>query len=188
MGLQSKVTDIYGIKTDKQLINMLEDNIRERGAPTKLISDQAQVEISDKVKGILCTLFIVEWQSEPHQQQQNPAERRYQTIKNRANVVLDRTGAPAYMWLLALQYMCFLLNHCYDSMIGTIPLSLHTGVTIDTSILLRFHFYQKVYFQLNETKFPSGSKEALGYMVGFSDHVGNALCYKVLNAETLKIL
>ena len=73
IGLQSKVTDCYGIKADRQFINTLEDNIRERGAPTKLISDRAQVEISEKVKSILRTLFIGEWQSEPHQQQQNPA-------------------------------------------------------------------------------------------------------------------
>jgi hypothetical protein len=188
VGLTSKVTDVYGIKTDKQFINTLEDNIRERGAPTKLISDRAQVEISEKVKSILRTLFIGEWQSEPHQQQQNPAERRYQTVKARANVILDRTGAPEYTWLLALQYTCFLLNHCYDSTISAIPLSLHTGLTIDTSIILRFSFYQKVYFQLNETEFPSGSKEALGYMVGFADHVGNALCYKILTDDTMKIL
>jgi len=187
-GLQSKVTDVYGIKYDKQFVNTLEDNIREWGSPTKLISDRAQVEISDKVKGILRTLFIGEWQSEPHQQQQNPAERRYQTIKNRTNVVLDRTGAPAYTWLLALQYVCFLLNNYYDSGIGAIPLSMHTGVTIDTSMLLRFHFYQKVYFLLSETVFPSESKEGLGYMVGFSEHVGTSMCYKVLSAETLKIL
>jgi hypothetical protein len=188
VGFTFKVTDMYGIKTDKQFINTLEDNIREQGAPSKLISDQAQVEISEKVKSILCTLFIGEWQSKSHQQQQNPAECHYKTVKAQANVILDRTGAPEYTWLLALQYTCFLLNHCYDSTISAIPLSLHTGLTINTSIILRFSFYKKVYFQRNETKFPSGSKEALGYMVGFADHVGNALCYKILTDDMMKIL
>ena len=72
--------------------------------------------------------------------------------------------------------------------IGSIPLSLTTGITIDTSILLRFHFYEKVYYKLNETEFPSGSKEALGYMVGFAEHVGAPLCYKVLTSDTLKVI
>jgi Na+-transporting methylmalonyl-CoA/oxaloacetate decarboxylase beta subunit len=46
------------MQTDKQFVNTLEDNIRERGAPSKLISDRAQVEISNKVMDILWTLII----------------------------------------------------------------------------------------------------------------------------------
>jgi hypothetical protein len=74
-GTETHVTDIYGIKNDKEFVNTLEDNIWQRGAPTKLISDHAQVEISKKVLDILCTLCISDWQSEPYQpQQQNHAE------------------------------------------------------------------------------------------------------------------
>ena len=40
------VTDIYGIKYDKEFVNTLEDNIRKRGAIDKLISNRAMVEIS----------------------------------------------------------------------------------------------------------------------------------------------
>jgi hypothetical protein len=48
IGMESLVCDVEGMKTDKQFINTLEDNIRHRGAPTKLISDSAKVEISQK--------------------------------------------------------------------------------------------------------------------------------------------
>jgi len=65
VGCNSMICDIYGIKTDKQFVNTLEDNICDHGAPNKLISDRAQVEISKKVQDILCTLFIGSWQSEP---------------------------------------------------------------------------------------------------------------------------
>jgi len=75
VGTESMVTDIYGIKSDKEFINTLEDNIRERGAPTKLISDRAQAEISKAVMDLMRALVISSWQSEPHQQHQNPAER-----------------------------------------------------------------------------------------------------------------
>jgi hypothetical protein len=81
VGLTSQVTDIFGIKRDSQFVNTLEDIIIKRGAPNKLVSDRAQVLISHKVEDILRTLCIKSWQSEPHQQHQNPAERRYQTIK-----------------------------------------------------------------------------------------------------------
>ncbi len=74
VGTESLVTDVYLMKTDQQFVNMLEDQIRERGAPAKLISDHAQVEISNQVKGILHAYCIADWQSEPHHQHQNYAE------------------------------------------------------------------------------------------------------------------
>jgi hypothetical protein len=71
VGMKSQVCDVYGMKTDGQFVNTLQDNIRQRGAPTRLISDRAQSEISNKVKDILRALIIGAWQSKPHQQHQN---------------------------------------------------------------------------------------------------------------------
>ena len=188
VGVTTQVTDVYGIKRDSQFVNTLEDNIIQRGAPNKLISDRAQVLISHKVEDILRTLCINNWQSEPHQQHQNPAERRYQTVKNCANRLLDRTGAPASTWLLCLQYVCFLLNHSYNMTIKNVPLTLLTGTTVDISPLLRFYFWQPVYYKLSESSFPSESKEALGHIVGISEHCGHALTYKVLTSDTQHII
>ena len=47
---ESLVADVYGLKTDKEFVNTLEDNIRERGAMDKLISDCAKAEMSNRVK------------------------------------------------------------------------------------------------------------------------------------------
>lgn len=187
-GLDTQVTDVYSIKTDKQFVNTLEDNIRYRGAPTKLISDRAQVEISNKVLDILRTLCISDWQSEPHQQQQNPAERRFQTVKNAANRIMDRTGAPPNTWFLCLAYVCFLLNHTYNASIGDVPLNRLTGSTVDISVLLKFFFWQKVYYKKVDSGFPSESTEALGHIVGISEHCGHALTWKVLTDDTQQII
>ena len=177
VGTDTQVTDVYGIKSDKQFINTLEDNITQRGAPHKLISDSAQVIIGNKVQDILRTLCIDSWQSEPYQQHQNAAERRYQTIKRAANRVLDRSGAPDYTWLLCLQYVCFLLNHTYNDNIQGVPLQHLTGDTPDISVLLRFHFWQKVYYKKVDGHFPSDSVEDVGHIVGISDDCGHALTY-----------
>ena len=99
------------MKSDRDFVNTLQDNIRKRGAMQKLISDRAQVEISNKVLDIMRNFIIDDWQSELYHEHQNPADRRYQTIKTYTNKVLDRTGAPAYTWLLALMYICYLFNH-----------------------------------------------------------------------------
>lgn len=39
VGTQTLVLDVYGMKSDKEFINTLEDNVRERGAMSKLVSD-----------------------------------------------------------------------------------------------------------------------------------------------------
>ena len=187
-GVDTQVTDLYGIKTDSQFVNTLEDNIRFRGAPNKLVSDRAQVEISKKVQDILRTLSIGAWNSEPHQQQQNPAERRFQTVKHAANRIMDRTGAPPSTWLLCLTYVCFLLNHTYNFSIKGVPMTKLTGVTPDISVLLKFFFWQKVYYKKVDSGFPSESTEAVGHIVGISEHVGHALTWIVLTEDTQKLL
>ena len=188
VGCDSMVCDVYGIKSDKQFVNTLEDNIHECGAPTKLISDCAQVEISEKVQDILCTLFIGSWQSEPHQQHQNPAEHCFQTVKTTANTILDHSGAPACTWLLCLLYVCFLLNHTFCTAINCVPLQHANGSTVDISPLLCFHFWELVYYKIDDSDFPSDSCEALGHMVGIAENVGHAMTYKVLTVDTQKVI
>jgi hypothetical protein len=86
--------------------------------------------------------------------------------------------------LLARQYVCFLLNHMYNTTLNAVPLTCLQGTTVDISALLRFHFWQPVYFKLSEPSFPSESKEALGHVVGISEHCGHALTYKFLSSES----
>ena len=64
-GGNNLVTDVYGMKTDKQFVNTLEDNIRKRGAMDKLILDSAQPEVSNRIKNTLRELFIDYWKYEP---------------------------------------------------------------------------------------------------------------------------
>ena len=65
VGINSNVVDLYKVKSEKQFINTLEDNVRERGAMDKLVSDRAQVEISERIMNFLCGLVIAAWQSVP---------------------------------------------------------------------------------------------------------------------------
>ena len=55
-------------------------------------------------------------------------------------------------------------------------------------LLLRFAFWERVYYKAIEPGYPSQSHKEIGYIVGISEHVGNALCYKVYNPITKKIL
>jgi hypothetical protein len=112
-------------------------------------------------------LCIKKWKSEPHQHHQNPAEPRYQTVKNATNHILDRTDAPAH-----LQYVCYLLNHTNSMTIDAVPLTKLLGSTVDISPL---HFLEHAYNQQFKTSFPSDSNEGLGHIVGISEHFVNML-------------
>jgi hypothetical protein len=72
--MKSLVNDVHGMKSPAQFPGVLTDKIITHGAPTKLISDSTHIETSKEVCGILCTYGISSWQSEPHQQHQNPGE------------------------------------------------------------------------------------------------------------------
>ena len=75
-----------------------------------LISDRAQAEVSKRVKDILRSFVINNWQSEPHYQHQNYAERIYQEGKKFSNCILNWSGAPPEAWLLVFEYVAFVMN------------------------------------------------------------------------------
>ena len=117
-------------------------------------------------------------------------------IKATTNVVLDRTGAPAYTWLLALTYVCYILNHIAVESLGwQTPLQILTGSSTDISAILRFQFWEPVYYATDlaldsatKPPFPSTTAEGLGRFVGFSENVGDIMTYKILTDDTKKII
>jgi hypothetical protein len=74
----------------------LEDNIREREAMDKLISDCVKSEMSSPIKHILRALLIGAWYSEPYQENQNFAENRYGTVKATTIRVMNLSGAVTF--------------------------------------------------------------------------------------------
>ena len=81
VGRDSLVAGVDPMKRGKQFVNTLEDTIRRWGAMDKFLSDSAKTEISNKVMDILRAYHTSNWHSEPYNQNQNPAEWRYRTIK-----------------------------------------------------------------------------------------------------------
>ena len=177
------------MKSGKQFVNTLEDNIRRRGAMDKLLSDSAKAEISKKVMDILRVYHISNWHSEPYHQNQNPAEWWYRTIKSWTNTVMNRSGAPANCWLLCMIYVCYILNHiACGALNGSIPLLVLYGITPDISIMILYTFYQPVFYATHDQHFPSESEERAAFWVGFGEHCGDAMTHKLLDKITQKII
>ena len=109
-------------------------------------------------------------------------------LKDYTNRVLDRFGAPANMWLLALIYVAYLLNHVASPALGWIPpLQALYGITVDISALCQFHFWEQVLYAV-DNQFPSESPEKSGRWVGIVENVGDALTYAILTDDTQKVI
>ena len=98
-GCTSEFSAGYPMRSEQDVHKTLSDFIRFYGAPRNLFSDNAKSECSTQVEDILRHYNCGHYKSEPHQQNQNPAERRIQDIKRHTNILLDRTGSPANTWL-----------------------------------------------------------------------------------------
>ena len=176
-GRDTLVCDAYGIKSTKQFINTLSDNIRKRGAMDTLISEGGKYEISQQVTDLLRSLFIQD----------------FGLAKRYTNTVMNTSGCPAFCWLLCLQYICVVLNHLASPTLqGFCPVQALQGTTPDVSFMLHFSFYEPVYYRIGSSEpdlnFPSSSNEKKGYWVGFADNQGDSLTWRILTEDTHKII
>jgi hypothetical protein len=74
--------------------------------------------------------------------------------------------------------MCFLLNNTWCEAVDDIPIHMSTGSTNDISPLFCFHFWEPaVYYKLDDSDFPSDSREKCGHFVGISEFVRHAMTF-----------
>ena len=184
---------MHGIKSTKQFIDTLSDNIRKQGSMDTLISDGGKYEISQQVTDLLRSLFIQDYQSEPYHQHQDKAENHFGLAKHYTNTVMNTSGCPAFCWLLCLQYICVVLNHLASPTLqGICPVQALQGTTPDVSFMLHFSFYEPVYYRIDSSEpdlnFPSSSNEKKGYWVSFANNQGDSLTWRILTEDTQKII
>jgi hypothetical protein len=171
-------------QSDKHFAPALMDVIRMYGAMDRLISNNAKAQISDRVRDILRTFCIKDWQSEPYKGNQNFAERGWKDTKTQFNNVMNTTGANPKTWLLALEYTCEIQNHlAIESLNWRTPTEWLLGYTPDITVFLQFRFWEPVYYTKYDGKFPADSTEELGRFVGIGKHVGHAMTFKILTKD-----
>ena len=75
-----------------------------------------------------------------------------------------------------------------SSLNWTTPLQMLLGSTPDISALLRFAWWEPVYYKLDDSDFPSASPERLGRFVGIAEHVGHTMTFHILTDDTHRVL
>ena len=192
-GHDTLVCDAYGIKSTKQFINTLSDNIRKWGAMDTLISDGGKYDISKGVTDLLQSLFIQDYQSESYHQDQNKTETCFGPAKRYTNTVMNTSGYLACCWLLCLQYIFVVLHHLASPTLqGICPVQALQGTTPDISFMPHTSFYEPVYYRIefSEPDFhlPSSSNEKKGYWVGFATNQGDSLTWRTVTEDTQRII
>ena len=192
-GHDTLVCDAYGLKSTKQFINTLSDNIRKWGAMDTLISDGGNYDISKGVTDFLHFLVIQDYQSESYHQDQNKTETCFGTAMRYTNTVMNTSGYLACCWLLCLQYIFVVLHHLASPTLqGICPVQALQGTTPDISFMPHTSFYEPVYYRIefSEPDFhlPSSSNEKKGYWVGFAANQGDSLTWRTLTEDTHTII
>ena len=192
-GHDTLVCDAYGIKSTKQFINTLSDNIRKWGAMDTLISDGGKYDISKGVTDLLQSLFIQDYQSESYHQDQNKTETCFGPAKRYTNTVMNTSGYLACCWLLCLQYIFVVLHHLASPTLqGICPVQALQETTPDISFMPHTSFYEPVYYRIEFSKpdfhLPSSSNEKKGYWVGFATNQGDSLTWRTLTEDTQRII
>ena len=192
-GHDTLVCDAYGIKSTKQFINTLSDNIRKWGAMDTLISDGGNYDISKGVTDFLHFLVIQDYQSESYHQDQNKTETCFGPAMRYTNTVMNTSGYLACCWLLCLQYIFVVLHHLASPTLqGICPVQALQGTTPDISFMPHTSFYEPVYYRIefSEPDFhlPSSSNEKKGYWVGFAANQGDSLTWRTLTEDTHMII
>ena len=188
VGVQSKRVDVYAMRSEADGTTALQDYIRMVGAPKTLRTDNSKMQLGQAWQRILRRMLIKGETTEPHHPWQNYAERVIGTLKRQVNTLLDRTGAPDRLWMLALEHVAYVWNHTsQESDNGATPIQMHSGDTPDISALLMFEFFEPVFYYDPTHPFPE-SKESIGRFVGVAEHVGDALCYKILVEKSQTVL
>lgn len=82
----------------------------------------------------------------------------------------------------------FVLNYAYNQTIEKIPMNVATCSTCDIYNLLRSHFWKHVYFNSDDSRFPSNVTEKICRFVGVSENVGHDMTLSILKTATNKFL
>jgi hypothetical protein len=188
VGKTSSKTIVYPMRLESDMSKTLEDLIRNHGAPNSLFSDNAKAQCGKRVLDILRLYGIKDFQSEPHHQHQNFAERKIGDTKRLTDAIMDRTGTQAHFWLLCLLYVVFLLNHlASDALGGLTPIEVATGQRPDISALLQFRWFEPVLYSVDHS-FAKDSPEQAGRWVGIAETQGDALTYLILTDDTQQVI
>jgi hypothetical protein len=150
--------DVYGMESKGKFPEIYKDFIRDQGVPSGLHRDNATEQKSHVITQINRNYEIKESFAEVGNPNQNPMDSRA-WLKRAGERLLNHTGAPDFVWCLAL-----VNNWTADRTLSwKWPHTKRFGITPDISAFLSFHFYKPIYcLEIEEPTHYHKRKQVIG--------------------------
>ena len=181
VGLISRMLNLYPMpfKASVHIIKAYQDFMRYEGVPEGLHRDLAPEQKVEKIIQLNREMMVKDTWAEAGHPNENPAEALgVQPLKRGVQVLMNRTGQHAESWPWAYKYISQVNNICSTPVLGwKTPISVCHGYTPDISAWLQYEHWEKVYFKVDEQS--PHSKEAPGYWLCVSEHVGDLMTFDI---------
>ena len=183
-GIQSRMINVYPMRTESDGPHAYEDFLRDEGCPTLLRRDNSKMQTGENFTSINRHFCIKDGLTEPYHPQQNPAENQaVKWLKSHAQVVMNISGAPEYAWADCMLWIADVHNVvANDSLNLRTPYETRHGSTPDISAYILFTFWEKILYYDSEQSFPN-SKELPGHFLGVAKNSGDALTFRILDSD-----
>ena len=146
-GNKSNLTIPYRTQNESEGVGILNDFIKDWGAPDRILRDNWIMQNSEAWRAIEKKYDITGSITETHYQQQNPAERRIKTVKNGVNRIMDRRATPKLMWFECLRFFCSVLNMAANSRLKDRNLiEVALGHTVEISPYICYEWWEDLYY------------------------------------------
>lgn len=174
----SGFTETMEMKKESNGPEALADFIREHGAPHTIFSDNAKMIGGKRWKKVLRGAYIKSRFSEPHCQNQNPAERRIGHVKSLTILNLRKYRANLRYWCDCMRWVKDCINFSAMKSKGyQVPIEMKTGETADLS-MFRYHFWQPIHYYEPNAPFPEPNLLP-GRWLGIAWDTGDRLTYRI---------
>ena len=134
--------------------------VRDFCIPHMLRRNNAKEEDSKDVKDINYEYVITYKYTEPHQPQQNPAEwEAVRYLKKKTQQLMNISNVPDKCWHLCMQYGADNPNHVANRRNHyKVLLEVATGNTVDILHILKFIWFQPVYYHDPSSSYPESTE------------------------------
>ena len=174
----------YPLKSKAMAGDALDLLAQDVGIPNSIVCDNAGEFLGDnkKFRQRIRYYRINQTTIEPLTPKQNPTERVIGEVRRRTRDLIRRKLIPHRLWDYVLMYVSQLMSVTWNPKLGRTGHEAITGDTPDISEFIDFEFYDKVWFWDS----PHREQPArAARWIGIAHRVGSALCFWVIDGESM---
>lgn len=189
-GMTSTRMHHFGLKREADGAESLLEFFRQVGVPISLRRDNSKMQSKELWQDYMRKYWVKDEFTEPLHPHQNPAERGIGHAKEKLERLFISTGCEPEAWFRGAVHIADVDAHtAKKSLEYKTPMEHSDGFTPDISGLLKFKFWELVYYYDTTHSFPTeGGNEKLGRWMGRALDHGDGMCYWILTVDTKELI